>query len=402
MFRCILPWSMLIGWSNVADGIGWLTAPQALARLQVRPQTLYAYVSRGRVQARPDPADPRRSLYSKPDVERLALSSRTVRRPSAVAASAIAWGEPMLASAISTVHAGRLIYRGADAVDLAMMGTLEEAAALLWGASPEVFAVGGKPSTAGGGPLSAVFAFLSSEASSGASLLARTPRDLHAEGARLLFGLSQAVAGVERLPGEKVHAQLARGWGTPEATDILRRALVLLADHELNVSTFATRVAASSGAPLAACLLSGLCALAGPRHGRAALATSALVSEVGRIGVAAALKLIDIEAGAPLPGFGHPLYAGVDPRAAALLETFRPPALHGRLRAAVARRYGRAPNVDYALSAITARFALPDQAPFLIFALARSAGWIAHALEQVSSGELIRPRARYVGVLPQP
>ena len=89
--------------------MSWISAEQALALLGTKPQTLYANVSRGRIAARPDPSDPRRSLYRRDDVERLA--SRHKGRPpaKAVAAEAIAWGEPVLTTAISTVRNGRLL-----------------------------------------------------------------------------------------------------------------------------------------------------------------------------------------------------------------------------------------------------------------------------------------------------
>ena len=111
----------------------WLPAAEALRRLNVKPQTLYANVSRGRIGAKPDPAEPRRSLYNSDDVDRLAR--RTVGRPraEAVAVEAINWGEPVLRSALSTVSDGRLYYRGQDAVELAERASLEDIAELLWG-----------------------------------------------------------------------------------------------------------------------------------------------------------------------------------------------------------------------------------------------------------------------------
>src|SRR5580692_11024949 len=111
----------------------WLSAEEALSRLRVRPQTLYAYVSRGRLRAEPDPDEPRRSRYRMSDVAALAERKARGRKAADVAVGAIAWGEPVLASAITTVHDGRLYYRGRDAVRLAETATLEEAARLLRG-----------------------------------------------------------------------------------------------------------------------------------------------------------------------------------------------------------------------------------------------------------------------------
>src|ERR1700723_3130394 len=88
----------------------WLTAEQALKFLGVRPQTLYANVSRGRIRAKPDPADPRRSLYNSEDVKRLASRHRGRRTVAAIATGTIGWGDPVLPSGISTVAGGRLWY----------------------------------------------------------------------------------------------------------------------------------------------------------------------------------------------------------------------------------------------------------------------------------------------------
>src|SRR5580658_947863 len=111
----------------------WLSADEAMARLRVRPQTLYAYVSRGRVRAEPDPAEPRRSRYRASDIASLSEKKSRGRKAGDVARAAIAWGEPVLASAITTVRDGRLYYRGQDAVPLAETATFEEVARLLRG-----------------------------------------------------------------------------------------------------------------------------------------------------------------------------------------------------------------------------------------------------------------------------
>ena len=99
-----------------------------MKRLGIRPQTLYAYVSRGRLEARTDPADPRRSLYSAEEIAGLAARRVGPRRAADVATNAIAWGEPVLASSLTTIARGRLCYRGRDAIKLSEHATLEEAA----------------------------------------------------------------------------------------------------------------------------------------------------------------------------------------------------------------------------------------------------------------------------------
>jgi hypothetical protein len=122
--------SRLINLINMTE---WIEAREALARLRVRPQTLYAYVSRGRVHAEPDPRDPRRSRYRASDIAALQVRKARGRKAADVAADAIAWGEPVLASAVTTVADGRLYYRGRDAARLAETETLESVARLLRG-----------------------------------------------------------------------------------------------------------------------------------------------------------------------------------------------------------------------------------------------------------------------------
>jgi citrate synthase len=196
------------------------------------------------------------------------------------------------------------------------------------------------------------------------------------------------------------HARFAAAWGLDAAgADLVRRTLVLLADHELNASTFAARVAASTGASLSAACLAGLSALSGPLHGGMAARVEAFVEEAERRDTGHAVSA-RLARGASMPGFDHPLYPDGDPRAAALLATFEAPSLLADLRTATEAATGLLPNIDFALVSLARALKLPPDAPFILFATARSAGWAAHAIEQLQTGRLIRPRARYVGQAP--
>jgi len=379
--------------------MAWLTGVEARALLGVLPQTLYANVSRGRIRAKADPNDPRRSLYNGEDVKRLA-ARRAGRRPTAaVAAGAIGWGDPVLASGISTVADGRLWYRGWDAVGLSETASIEEIAGLLWETEGLKFE---RPRTAvpmsgpAGSPLGAALQVLARRAGADSpsrgrsrAVLAAEAIDLASEMASALFGSAAACRG-------PLHHRLAVAWRASRAEDIIRRALVLLADHELNASTFAARVAASTGAPLSASLLAGLATLAGPLHGGAAAEVRLLAATGRQVGAAEAVANW-LEQGRPLPTFGHPLYPDGDPRAVALFEHFRPRPVFAELRLAAEALTGEQPNIDFAISAMADAFDLPPEAPLILFAVARSVGWIAHILEQVATGSLIRPRARYNG-----
>jgi citrate synthase len=370
----------------------WIDRAEALGLLGVKPQTLYAYVSRGLIEVRRVP-DARRSLYRSEDVATLAGRRGRSRRPSAIAASSMAWGEPSIVTAISTVHRGRLIYRGLDAADFSRSATLEATARLLWGNKGDVvFAV---PPAAANNAFSALAALVpESEASIGRGS-ERLCRDAQAAISHLA-----AACGLRPGPGP-LHLGLAELWSLgQEEADLVRQALVLVADHELNASAFATRVAASTGAPIAACLLAGLSTLSGPKHGGAASAVLRLLDEAAAVGPKTAVRAW-LDRDGFLPGFGHPLYPNGDIRAATLATRLTADSLMRELQECVLEATGTLPNIDFALTALVRMTRLPRSAPFTIFLLGRSIGWAAHAMEQARCRELIRPRARYDGsILP--
>lgn len=374
----------------------WLNTEEALRRLGVKPQTLYANVSRGRINARPDPADPRRSLYDGADIDRMARRPSGRRRADAVAAGAIDWGDPVLPSAVSTVEGGRLFYRGRDAVELSRTATLEQVADLLWGG----YAPAAVPAAACAGdtPIASALLALAGRVATDPPSLYRSPQALREDAAQVLATLADALLGPG--PGD-LHQRLAAALGRPGAADDLRCALVLLADHELNASTFAARVAVSTGAPLAAGALAGLASLLGPRHGLASTAVAVLAEEFEGPPADPAQRLRDwLGEGRVVPGFGHRLYPRGDARAAALLQRVRLPPAFAALAEAAGIVVAEPPNIDFALVALAAAHHLPVSAPTTIFALARAVGWLAHMLEQAQNGVLIRPRARYTGIRP--
>jgi citrate synthase len=374
-------------------------AEEALARLGVSRQTLYAYVSRGLVRAEPAPGDPRRSLYDRRDLDRLVERRRRGRARKDVAAGAIDFGEPVLASAITRIGDDGLFYRGRDAAALAGAATLEEVAGVLWEGPCAVAPpapVQAQPPVAPAAPVERCLRAVAADAA-GAPIWGRAEDALLADAARLLRRVAEAVAGSAALG--PVHAVFARAWGLDAAgADIVRRALVLCADHELNPSTFAVRVVASTGASLAACVLAGLSALTGPLHGAVTDRVRALVAEAGAAEDPHRAFAARLARGERLPGFGHRLYPGGDPRAADLLAALGPDGRWARLVAAGEELTGRRANIDVALVALEHRLGLPPGAAIGLFAAGRTAGWIAHALEQREAGNLIRPRARYVGV----
>jgi citrate synthase len=379
----------------------WLTRDEALTALKVRPQTLYAYASRGQIGVQPDPANPRRSLYRGEDITALIKRRERGRRPEAIAASTISWdGEPIIATALSTIVQGRLYYRGRDAVELSAAATLEDAAGLLWStASPPRFRSEAQKNLPREKARSRAYLALARAAASGAPTFGRAPSVLQSEAAGLVGCLASAFGAVPD-GSAPLHFHLAAAWGQDEAAaDLVRQALVLLADQELTTSAFAARVTASTGASLGACVLSGLAALSGPLHGNATVRVQSFFEEVARTSADETIARY-LASGMPIPGFGHPLYPMEgDPRAASLLTSFDPLPVFQEMITKVSAATGLRPTIDVALVALMTRLGLPDDAPFALFAIGRSIGWLAHSLEQVAvaTGTMIRPRARYVG-----
>jgi citrate synthase len=404
-----------------------LTAESAADRLGVSRATLYAYVSRGFVRAHAAPDDPRRRLYSKADIERLAGNKTRGRKAADIAAGTLDFGLPALASGITLIEGDRLFYRGRDAGELAAQANLEETARLLWNCSEDPFAaalehdpekwtpVFGKDhaqknlsraagkliaSLADAFPLDRCMAVLPVAGVGDAMTWQRDERRLWHDGALLLRLMAAAATGTA--PSDApIHLHVARAWGLSErAAQSLRAALVLCADHELNSSAFAVRVVASTGASLAACLAAGLSALSGPRHGGTTSLVEILFEEAERFGDARRLVQERLRRGDMLPGFGHPLYREGDPRALALLRLLPRDATRDALREAMDAIRGVQPNVDFALVSLRRALRLKPGSALALFAIGRTAGWIAHALEQQAEDKPIRPRARYTGPAP--
>lgn len=390
----------------------YLSSNEAAALLGVSRQTLYAYVSRGLIAAQSVDDDPRRSLYPRDAVQRLAEARRRGRRPKEVARSALDWGVPALESAITLVRNGRLSYRGRDIEALAGEASLEDVAALLWGCRREEAFPDIAPAMLPGyaallpfyrdtPPTEALPALLLAAADDGdTAQWRRKNADFSASCGGLVRQLFAAAQQTEP-SSEPLHRQLAQSWGLDDdGADLLRMALVLCADHEMNASTFTARCIASTGASLRAAVLGGLGALSGSRHGAMTTRVESFWRGLGDAPLRPALQQ-RLASGEDIPGLGHPLYPLGDIRARILLERVLPrfPEAHA-LIAEVRALTGQEPSIDFALVVLRRHLRLPEGAAFTLFALGRSVGWIAHALEQAEQGQLIRPRAVYTG--PEP
>ena len=397
----------------------FLTATQAADALGVTRATLYAYTSRGQLRSEPVPGRARERRYYREDVDRLKDRQVARRDPSKAAAHGLHWGEPVLESGITLIHAGTFYYRGHDAVRLAETASVEDAAALLWGASDdERERLFDQPNPLGARQLaqlnrlptdvrSRIQAALPLAGAADHSSFDLRPAAVRATGARIVRLATSIVAG--RATCGPIHQALQVAWVAKRSgvvADVIRTAMVLCADHELNISAFAARCAASAGASPYDVVSAALATLKGYKHGGASERALSLVRHAHSARAARAAIVERLRQGERVPGFGHPLYPNGDPRAATLIRlaeasgndaAWRP---FRHLFKAGAELLNDEPNLDFGLAALTRTYRLPDEAPFLLFALGRTIGWIAHAMEEYVSGHLIRPRARYSGPMP--
>lgn len=393
-------WSTLISKSIfVTDG--YLSAQQASQRLGVSLSTLYAYVSRGLIRSEPDKVK-RQRRYRAEDVD-LLLARKAERQGSGdrLLGEALHWGEPVTESELTLIQEGRLFYRGRDACGLAREATFEQVAELLWGGyraalcpewpTPLTRLMEDQEPLARFGLL---LTWLNQNDRNAYDL---RPNSVAETGSRILAALFASICAAE--PGEPLAQALARAWA-PGSRSHLEAALILCADHELNVSAFTARCVASAGATPYQVVVAGLAALSGYRHGGHSYRVEALFREAEALGPEGAIRSY-LRQGAPVPGFGHKLYPQGDPRGREILAGLStlPAVIQGLVEAGESI-LGEFPNLDFALVALVKTLSLPPGAHLGLFALGRSLGWLGHAIEQYQNNRLIRPRARYVGPLP--
>jgi len=384
-----------------------LTARQAADRLGVKLDTLYAYVSRRRLRSVMVPGT-RERRYRSEDVEALLDTRSGPRPPSSSNPEA---PMPVIGSSICLVEHGSFHYRGQDAVRLSDTSTLEEIARLLWldEAESEFPNAGNSPRLAGVAPISGLIERcqirLAQLADEDLWALDLTRARVARSGWRILPELAACIAPGMPASGP-IHQRLAAAWRSRGAgADLLRRCLVLIADHELNPSTFVARCVASTAATPYAVVAAALSALSGRLHGGETARAEGLLRELLEGDDPMAVMAGRLARGERLPGFGQPLYPEGDPRAVAILAALEPaaPETHA-LAVATAeiglRLTGRRANVDFALAAAAMGLGLPRDAALGMFIVGRTVGWVAHAIEQYESGVLIRPRARYLGPRP--
>lgn len=395
----------------MADDTLYMTAEQAAEALGVSVTTIYAYVSRKQLRVHRPPGA-RASKYWRADVERMRR-----RSPAGVAHGA---GDILVPeTAITVMTEAGPFYRGRSAVTLSETATLEETAALLWQADEaQIFPAEAPP------PSAAIEAFWPSLQDLPAvdktlaifpTVERENPRayDLSPVGFARTAGealrwFAAIMGGNPRPSAGPLHEVVAADADEPKAMqDVVRRLLVLSADHELDPTTYSVRAVANAGVNPYRLILAGLITSTGRRlaYGSAD-AAARLLEEISQSRSPKDAIIRRLREGETLPGFGTPLYTAQDPRAGALLAALNRN-LDGdkeleRLNAAIA--------VMRELTQLEPNFALATMfvgrklghspRDGLTLRLGRMAGWMAHAMEQFHGRDVVRPRAAYTGPLP--
>lgn len=403
----------------------YVPSSEAVAILEIKPQTLYSYVSRGHVR-RISP-DGRSSYYNREDIARLRARSEARSGHGAVAASAMHWGEPVLVTKLTEITAQGPRYRQYLALDLARRGfSFEAVAEYLWFA--------GELAKDRCWPVDRSAARLAPQL---VGLLERYP-DLHVsqmltevillhaidsrtsaiDAATLTAPrLVQALCSASGLhgprkcflapaPGESIARMFARSYGIAASEPQLRAinvVLVLLADHEFTPATFAARIAASAGVDLHSCVGAALQVHFGSALGlRCDRIERALCRREGARTGGAQHEDADRSRFVEL-GFRHPLYKNGDPRAQEILRLAleiekRPCATRTHLEALQKMDgSGGELSLDAALVVFCRALGIDKPAAAGLLAISRVAGWIAHVIEQRQQGFMIRPRGKFTG-----
>ncbi len=407
----------------------YITAAEATRLLRIKPQTLYTYVSRGLIRSVAQ-LDDKRRLYHREDIQNTRARGLARRGQGAAAEGAMRWGgQPVIDTAITEITPEGPRYRGRLALDLAREGcSFEAVAELLWtgvlqqvpghwrlSALPAGFGTRLNAAARAGSPppILHLFALAAGMLGAGTTVGAEIGRgDTLTAGRDLLLVLAGCLGYLARRPafhtpkGDVRIAEFAArtllARPSARAVEAIDRALVVSADHELSSSTFAARVAASTGAELRACVEAALVTHSGATLGGGCdIAEDLLHDAVTRAQVRQRLTSAE-KAGLRIPGFNLPLYPKGDPRARYLLELAK--SLEARSARALTiyafieeaeERLELRPSIEVGLVALAAALGLPERSAGAIWALGRAAGWIAHVIEQRLAGFVLRPRARY-------
>lgn len=386
------------------------SAQEASERLGVSRNTLYSYVSRGLIRSEPTGPAAKTSQYHALDVDRMATRSKLHKAPALALQSSTDWGAPILESAITLIGDETFYYRGHPVPLLAAEATFEKVMAILWEVpdggrtvpdpARRTLAKSLSDSGKSDSPVDIFLQLLALLNRQDLAAFRYTPESTICAGVMMIDCFQRIVTG--KWPNGPVADHLASLWGIEAAfVPLIDSALILVADHELNISSFTARCAASAGCSPYAAIAAATNAFFGRRHGGNTERIRGLFDEASGRGSLFEVISSRIKRGDSVPGFGHRLY-DFDPRSRFLLP--RLPDRYGYIGQALEASQrllgGSYPTVDFALVVMELELSLPEQSGAHLFYLGRMAGLVAHVMEQYGQNQPIRPRARYVGVHP--
>ncbi len=388
----------------------YVEATEAAAMLGVSIPTLYAYVSRKSIRSFPT-AGTKRRRYWRADVEAI--------RDKILPAGAPTTSTLVRDTELTLLTKRGLFYRGVSAIQLSEKASLEKVASILWQFPEEELMRAALPTLP---RTTSSFARSAQSLTASERALALLPLIEHANPkasdlsdagfARAGIGVVRLIAALvvkaDRPSQEPIHLFIARHAGLgADFADLIRRMLVLVADHELDPTTYAVRAVANTGATPYAAIMTGLLAGRGMRNSRW-LRISELVNDVMGTANPAGLVARLFRAGEAIPGFEKRVQHDIaDPRPEALLQamrgTMRQDKQFKRLAEAIAAATeltGQPPELIVPVAFLGAKLGFPDD-PLALPTVGRAVGWLAHALEQAGRQPMVRPRATYVGQLPR-
>ncbi|MDB5976694.1 MAG: binding domain protein excisionase family [Nevskia sp.] len=385
----------------MSDDRLYVTAKQAASALGVSLPTLYAYVSRKLIRSQMVQGT-RKRRYWKADIDRL----KGEQEAGGQADSSLGL---INETKITLLTEHGLYYRGKSVIELAEKEAFESVAALLWEADVEIVFTAQLPATPPSyARLKRSLGDLSVFERANPRLYDLSKAGMARSGADLVRWYAAIIGGVDGPSAAPLHEFIVSALSAPaEFADIVRRLLILAADHEFDPTTFAVRAVANAGVTPCNAVMTGMIVSGGQRlqSGRAG-AVSRLLEEVVGLADPRDSIVARFRNGEAPPGFGPPKSRIQDPRAESLMNA---------LEASLGdnpefKRFRRAVDTASEISGLRPDFILP--ATFVgrmlglkgqelaLASLGRVAGWIAHAMEQYHSHELIRPRAAYTGPLP--
>jgi citrate synthase len=383
----------------------YLTAQEAAATLGVSVRTLYSYVSRKSIRTRSEEGS-RQKLYWSEDIARLSGDSPAQQKD-----------HLLDRTAVTVITAAGPHYRGHSAVELSQWASLEDAAAILWNADspfsddlprqpPHFAAI--RASLGGLSTAEKAISLFPMIEHANPKALDLSPEGYVRSSVDVVRLYAALLAGLDWPPETPIHEAIGRGLGaSPQLTDLIRRSLVLSADHELDPTTYSVRSAAATGVTPYYAAIVGLSTFRGRRlHQGRSGAVGRFIEELTAAADPTQPVLTRLRDGEQVPGFGSRVYPQGDPRAQALFSAMEDAIGDDRdfmkLQAAIKVAEdltGQLADFILAASFLRHKVGLPSSEGAMV-GPARIVGWCAHAMEQYDSQDLVRHRASYVGPLP--